>query len=382
MDIDQLYALIQKYREHRCSEDELQQLDNWYGLFDDEADRIPSVPDEKLEYLLSRIEQKIEVGNTLNAQNKEKNRLRTVLSWVGGVAAILAICLITGYYLMPPTDDTPVNQIIASIPPGSQQAELILEDGSKVSLSNTTVVKDKEGQLLKKDSSSVLDYTAVAEASAKNRFNTIAVPLGGEYSVILADGTQVWLNSGSSLKYPVVFSGEKREVRLTGEAFFKVTKSKISFIVKTSNIDIKVLGTSFNISAYESDDRIRTTLVNGSVIVSSNHDDQEYKLTPGHSLSYTKATNQVAVEECDTDLYTSWMDGEFKFRDMRLEDIMIKISRWYDCQVIYEDKSFKDLCFSGSAERGRPANYLLALIETITPVHFEIQEDRIIVKKK
>lgn len=377
MDIDQLYSLIKKYRNNGCTSEELQELDQWYELFDEDVDRVSSVPDEKLEYILAQIDHKT------TPLKSPKNRLQRTINWVGRVAALVAICLIMARYLMPTMEEiVSKSEIIASIPPGSQQAELIMDDGSTVSLSTTTVVKDKSGNLLKKESSAILDYTTLAGASTENRFNTIAVPMGGEYSVILADGTQVWLNSGSTLRYPVAFGGDKREVTLTGEAYFNVSKSKTPFIVKTSDMDITVLGTSFNISAYANDDKVQTTLVNGSVVVSSKHGNQEYTLKPGHSLSYTKSINAVTVEACDTKLYTSWIDGEFKFRDMRLESILTQLSRWYNCEIIYDDNSLKDICYSGSFERDRPANYLLGLIEMITPVDFEINGGNIIVKKK
>ena len=185
-----------------------------------------------------------------------------------------------------------------------------------------------------------------------------------------------------NIKYPVTFKKDKRVVSLNGEAFFKVAKSAVPFVVSTFDIDVQVLGTSFNVSAYGNDDCVMTTLVSGSVLVSSNHAEKQLRMEPGNVLSYTKSTACMNMEKCDPDIYTSWINGEFKFRDMRLEDIMKKVNRWYNCQIRFEDPSVKELRFSGAAERDRPVEYLLELIQKVTEVNFEIENKTIVLMHK
>ena len=371
METHHLNALLKKYRENRCTPDEMAELTNWYDQFDGEAEKIAPVPEEKLETLYRQI-----VQNIVRQNNERRIYVRTRRLFA--VAAVLLLLLGTGLYFTfhfgrPASGDM--------ISPGRYQAELILSDGSCLALDSTTTVTETNGALIKEHSQAALDYSRLT-TQKPGTMNTIKVPLGGEYSVILSDGSQVWLNSGSSLKYPVVFGEDKREVFLTGEGFFKVTSSVVPFLVKTNRLDVKVLGTSFNVSAYEEDGDITTALVTGRIEVSGEQIPQAYQITPGHLLTYSKKDGEVSVAECDTEIYTSWMLGEFKFRDMKLGDIMTKLNRWYNCTIIYDDPVLKELRFSGAAEKDRPINYLLGMIETITDVRFEISEEQIFVKRK
>lgn len=373
-----LYTLLKKYRAHRCTPEELAQLDEWYGQFDAEAEKLPDIPQEKLDQLLCQVEKKI---------RKEKPRhriLRRTLKYAAGVTILLMIGWGGRYYLQTRegSEMITVGESGAAIMPGKYQAELTLADGSKVVLDSNTVIKDRGGFLIKTDSSPVLDYTLAGSLPVQMGENTITVPVGGEYGVVLSDGTRVWLNSGSVLKYPVAFNEEQREVSLVGEGYFQVTKSGAPFVVRTEGMDIRVLGTSFNVSAYQEDKYAMATLVEGKVSVRTGTDEIQHEINPGHVLSYEKDTRKVEIKECDTDLYTSWMNGRFRFRDMRLEDIMIKLNRWYNCEFFYQNPELKDLRFSGAAEKDRSINYLLDLIRTVTPVDFEIDQTIIWVKNK
>lgn len=378
MEIHQLYTLLKKYRENRCSKDEFNQLAEWYTQFDEEVNKIPEIPQEKLDHLYREMEHKIIISK------KQRFVSARFLRYIAGIAAIVVWGWIGVLYLT--SGDKNINcekiTLEQNIMPGVKRAELVLGDGSKIPLDQHTVVKDKNGLLIKKDEKPLLDYSLAKGANHLNEYNAISVPLGGEFGVMLSDGTRVWLNSGSSLNYPVSFGDSIREVFLTGEAYFKVSKSHVPFVVKTLDVDVKVMGTSFNISAYGEDDRVMTTLVEGKVVVCSQHDDVVYEMKPGFMLSYEKKTNRVSLEECDTELYSSWINGEFKFRDMRLEDIMVKLNRWYNCQICFETEELKELRFSGAAEKDRSINYLLDLIRTVTPVDFEIDQTIIRVKNK
>lgn len=377
MGINQLYTLLKKYRESQCTPDELDELARWYTQFDEDAEKIPEIPQEKLDHLYLEVKHKI--------CSRPKYRIPVqILKYVAGIAAIVVLGWVGGFYLT--TDESGIgNGNIAYeqyIMPGTSQAELVLGDGSRIALDEHTVVKDKNGLLIKKDKMPLLDYSLAKGETHLKEFNTISVPLGGEFGVVLSDGTRVWLNSGSTLNYPVSFEDSVRKVYLTGEAYFKVNKSHVPFVVKASDVDVRVMGTSFNISAYCEDDRIMTTLVDGKVIVYPQYDTANYEMKPGYMLSYEKKTSKITMEECDTELYTSWINGEFKFRDMRLEDIMVKLNRWYNCEFFYQNSDLKDLRFTGAVEKDRPVNYLLEMIETVTEVHFEIKGKTVVLQSK
>ena len=263
MDSPYLLNLLKKYHQGRCSTEELEQLNGWYDAFDVQVDQIPSVPEEKLEMLLKNIEHRID-----SREKKRRRRLLFTYSIAGIAASVLLILGGIRYFTFPIFDTT---DKVQAIRPGQRHTQLLLSDGSMVRLDGGSLVREVDGTLLKNDSSYVLDYSALKVRSNRNIYNTIRVPIGGEYNLRLADGTQVWMNSGSSLKFPVNFRGDRREVVLNGEAYFNVTKSSVPFIVKTSEMDIKVLGTSFNVSVYEDDGTVIATLVSGSVEVYEYH---------------------------------------------------------------------------------------------------------------
>ena len=371
MEIDHLNTLLKKYRENRCTPDEIAELTEWYEQFDGESEKIAPVPEEKLEMLYQQIRQNI-------VRRDSKRSIYARIRKLSAVAAVLLLLLGTGLYFTFHFNQSGEEDVIS---PGRYQAELILSDGSCLALDSTTIVTEKNGTLIKEHTQAVLDYSRL-KMQKPGVMNTIKVPLGGEYSIILSDGSQVWLNSGSTLKYPVVFGEDKREVVLTGEGFFKVTPSAVPFLVKTNRLDVNVLGTSFNVSAYEEDGNVTAALVTGRIEVSGEQIPQAYQISPGHIFTYSKNSGEVSVEQCDTEMYTSWLQGEFKFRDMRLGDIMTKLNRWYNCTIIYDDPALQELRFSGAAEKDRPVNYLLEMIEIITDVHFEMSGRQILVKHK
>lgn len=370
MGIQPIESLLLKFRENRCTPEELVELDVWYGQFDDEAGRISPVPDGKLVMLYQQIEKEIAPNRFL---------LRT-LKYAVGVAAVLIFgwfgihCFVNGGE----RDKTESESII----PGHCQAELTFADGAKIALDSNSVIRDKKGMLIKSEVCPLLDYTLADSGLYQPGDHTVTVPLGGEFGIILSDGTRVWLNSGSTLKYPVSFIEGKREVILTGEGYFQVAKSTIPFVVQTAGMQIKVLGTSFNVSAYQEDNCVTAALVDGKILIRTGQQKQAYEMVPGDLLSYEKETERVSVEKCNTELYTSWMEGKFRFRDMRLEDIMIKLNRWYDCEFFYQNAALKDLRFSGAAEKDRPIRYLLERIETVTGVRFEIKGRTVVLRQK
>ena len=269
----------------------------------------------------------------------------------------------------------------SEIKPGSLRASLILNDGQEIMLDKRLSLMESDSSVVLSNEKGELSYRNVRERAGESSVNTLRVPCGGEYQLMLADGTRVRVNSESELVFPTCFNSDRREVFLKGEAYFQVAPdSDKPFYVRVNDYIVKVTGTSFNVTSYTDDPCTMTTLVEGKVSVYGNDSTWNCDLTPGHMLKFDKGTARVTSEECDPRIYTSWIDGEFKFRDMRLEDIMKKLNRWYDFEVAYEEEELKDLRFSGAAEKYNPVEFLLKMIEEVTKVHFDIEGKRIMVK--
>lgn len=374
MEDNDIYDLLKKYRANKCSDEEKVRILEWYSQFEKEADRMPVIPQEKLDQLWYSVENKLTI--------KPIKRWKHIISHYAAVSIIFIVVAVGFYFHRDANEIMPESTIKKELLPAKGVAVLELSDGRQVSLAKVSEIKDREGVLIKNDGMKMLDYSLAKAKKIHSEYNTIKVPIGGEYQVMLSDGTKVHLNSCSSLRYPVPFSGELREVELIGEAYFEVAKGQKPFIVKTSDIDVRVLGTTFNVSGYQEDNQVTATLLEGQVVVKDHYQPEEYMIKPGMTLSYSKNGKQVELKEIDPELYISWLQGKFVFEDMRLEDIMIKLNRWYDCRIEYEDELLKDFKFTGAAEKDRPASYLLEMIELVTDVRFEVTGNVILVKRK
>ena len=253
-----------------------------------------------------------------------------------------------------------------TIHPGGTRAELVLPDGKVIDLVT------ESGQILKGENMIIsnegnkLSYTAmsVPEVMDSLRYNEVLVPKGGEYQLVLSDGTLVYLNSMTRIRFPERFSEKCREVEVVGEAFFEVTKNKqIPFVVKTGSYDVTVLGTKFNVTAYADEHVATTTLVEGSVAISGDNIGETRTLRPNEQLILDGFSKKVEVKTVDVSYFTAWKDGIFRFRDVRLEEIMRVVERWYDMTVMYEDESVKDLRFGFNVSRHETIEPLLNIFE-------------------
>jgi transmembrane sensor len=262
------------------------------------------------------------------------------------------------------------------ITPGGNKAILTLQDGSTIVLDdakdgtlakqgNATVVKTASGQLV---------YNGANNGEQKVSYNTMSTPRGGQYKLTLPDGTQVWLNSASSITYPTAFAGNERKVSITGEAYFEVAKDKTKpFHVKADSQDIEVLGTHFNVMAYADEDAIKTTLLEGSVKVVGSGSSGILK--PGEQAVNKNGELQISLAPVDEAM--AWKNGYFKFNRVGIKYIMRQLSRWYDVDVVYEGRA-KDDEFVGTIGRGENIVQALHLLE-LTNVHFKIKDKTIIV---
>ena len=248
---------------------------------------------------------------------------------------------------------------------GGTRAILTLADGKVVDLGKTkggivekqsaTNIFNQGGNLVYKDS--------LVQAVEKAVFNKVTVPRGGEFKLTLSDGTVVHLNSETVLSYPVRFAGDTREVELHGEAYFEVAKDAARpFIVKTSHYNIEVLGTRFNVADYDNDVCVHTTLVEGKVAVSGPGVRQRI-LQPNEQFVLDKNTGKQEIKTVDVSYIVAWKDAGFRFRDVRLEDIMHAIERWYDVTVFYENQEVKDYRFGFNVGRDESIDPILRIFE-------------------
>lgn len=271
------------------------------------------------------------------------------------------------------------------IAPGSQKAQLILDDGKIIPLQpNTQKIMHLNSGTVQNDSLEGLKYhfDKTSGTATAGIYHTLSIPVGGFYTLELSDGTKVWLNAASELKYPVQFSGRKREVYLEGEGYFQVsTDTARQFIVHLKNASVAVLGTKFNINAYTDEQNIYTTLAEGSVAFYSELRHRQIILSPGMQSVMDVKTGVTSVEEVDPSVYTSWVDGSFVFHSLRLEMIMRQLQRWYDFEIFYQNPEVKEYTFRGVVNRDMNIERVLKMIERATDVHFRIEQKTVVVSK-
>ncbi|SHM52192.1 FecR family protein [Mucilaginibacter sp. OK098] len=320
-------------------------------------------------------------------------RRKQFVKWAAAAAAVFVFFFSAAYFFIYKKQQ---EQLIAvanknKIIPGRNKATLTLADGSKIDLDDAkTGGIAKQAQLrVTKTAAGQLIYTiantdkTLSETTDKPSYNTIETPVGGQYQVILSDGTRVWLNAASSLKYPTQFATGERQVELTGEGYFEVTKNKAKpFKVITDRQEIEVLGTHFNVNAYTDENAITTTLLEGSVKIAAHLKNQLAQqsiiLKPGQQSILGCAG--LAVGNVNTEDVVAWKNGYFSFNE-DFESIMRRLSRWYNIDVVYKIDKDPDLSFGGKISRSKSINSVLNIIEATGNVHFKIEGRRIIVTK-
>lgn len=307
---------------------------------------------------------------------------RISMRWIT-VAAMLVLLLGSSLFLYNRQNSS--REAMTGILPGSSQAVLVMNDGSVHALNRQTenevirmngVTAMNTGKQLSY-SSSDLDSLSDAEV-----YHELRIPRGGEYQVVLADGTRVWLNAKSTLKYPVQFRGKERVVFLEGEAYFEVTKDKEHpFRVMTDReVSVKVLGTSFNVRAYSEDKEVETVLEEGSVeMAAAGHN---MVLIPGQKGSYSFDDGRLEVKDVETGNFTAWRKGEFVFNDEPVVDIMEDLMRWYDIEVFYADEAVKQLLFNCKIKKYETIDVLLHSMELAGGIRFEVKGHSVVVSSK
>lgn len=300
-------------------------------------------------------------------------------------AAMVILALGSGIFFLVRNRAATTNQTayMPDVKAGGHKAILTLSSGKQLVLNDTEVgdIVVDQGVKIKKSNNGRIEYDLreLAVAGAGDKFNTITTPRGGEYQVILPDGSKVWLNAASSLKFPVAFNGGQRNVELTGEAYFEVAKDKTKpFHVKTANQTIEVLGTHFDIDAYDDEQATTTTLLEGSVKV--NNGRASLLLAPGQqSLSFANKSAALRLNiNADVEEAVAWKEGLFTFNQTDIPTFMRQISRWYNVDIVYENKIPTD-SFSGTLSRSVNLSKVLTLLK-FTGMNYKIEGRKLIIK--
>lgn len=373
-----MQMLAKRWREGIITDEEKEEFEKWYSSFDDTQAELYT--DDNQEVMKERLYNKILQQAEIRTGEATIYPLWRKMIVAASVVAALGI---GGWLLL--HKQVPGNMTGNNhknlIMPGSNQAMLVLANGKKIELNNVkNGVLAKQGVVdVKKTANGQLAYSGNDQTLSSSEENILETPRGGQYHLTLGDGTQVWLDAASSIRFPVSFTGDSRKVQITGEAYFEVAKDKAHpFIVTAGNQTVQVLGTHFNINSYVDEPSIRTTLLEGSVKVTNTKTGETGTLIPGQQSILNN--DKLSVKEADTEEAIAWKNGYFVFNDESISSIMRKLSRWYDVDIVYNGPVPTDK-FEGTVNRFASVQQVLKKLELTDRVHFKIEERRIMVSQ-
>lgn len=344
-------------------------------------------PDRK-KNVYSRVVSEIHALQTTPTQQATPHKLYT-FPWMK-IAALFMAAIIVGILLYENQQSGADTSSIASESensitlPEHNQAILTLADGSTILLNDSLngILAHESGVEIRKAEDGSIFYEAkqASVADGTINYNTFSTPKGSSYQILLPDGTKVWLNTATSIRFPVAFTGEERHVSLLrGEAYFEVTHNASKpFSVEVNGSTIQVLGTHFNVSAYADENRTTTTLVEGSVNVSKNG--KTVLLKPNQQAVVDELTGAIRQSDADVRSVMAWKNGYFRFDDESIEGIIDKISRWYDIDAVEYEGEFNER-FTGTFQRSKNIAQLFSYLEKLAPIRFEIKERRVVIMK-
>lgn len=376
--------LIAGFIRGTLSRNEQLELDEWVAASDENMQLFERLTDEKNLEVATKW---MEAVDTEKALEKKKERMVFNKAATGRIwlrllpyAVAASVIIVFGLlYFKPFADKGSMPEIVKEnnfdILPGSDRATLTLEDGKVIVLDSKgsdTSINDQV-RILQQQGEVVYNNQTMDNRIA---YHTLTIPRKGHYKLTLPDGTKVWLNAESSIRYPVSFSGNERKVFVTGETYFEVAKDKTKpFRAVTDDVMVEALGTSFNINAYSNEHFMSATLVEGSVLVSNGKTDNILKPGQQAQLSAT----DFSIINVETSEVIAWKDNQFKFANTPLDVIMRQVERWYDAEVVYESKPADH--FNAEISRDVPVSKLLHYLELTNRVHFKIEDKKIIVMK-
>lgn len=366
---------------HTASQEELEAaMDTFMEI--SETNQIRTLPYPSL---VQKLESRLDALNSSDPVQRSWFNIYKLAS-----AAIIIAVLSSGlyYYINRPAEEPSLvmkeEPVLNDAVPGANIAVLTLADGSQISLddANNGEIAFEAGIHIRKTAEGRLVYEAMPALTGsehQNLFNTISTPRGGQYQINLPDGSKVWLNAASSLKYPVAFNGNERLVELKGEAYFDIAHDRAKpFRVKSGTQVVEVFGTEFNINSYENEPVIKTTLLRGSVKVFQVLNNSSAFLKPGQQ-SNTSSSGLLTLSQADVSQVIAWKNGHFLFNDMDLLDIMRQLERWYDVDVDYSN--IPETHYNGNISRNVNLSRVLKMLEVTGQVKFKIEGKKIRVIK-
>lgn len=364
---EDLYNLIKKYNAGTASDEEKKLIEQWYEHLQTPIKEVEEATVQyKKEQAFQHLGQNMSFGQSAS-------RIRQIYRWLGTTAAIAALLLLLTYPLYKKLDGEIGSQQIAgnqTILPGSTKAELILPDGQRIDVSTLDEKKIHE----------LYSTLAMSQSPSPNKSDKkyeLIVPKGGEFKFVLPDGTKVWINSLSKLSFSDFGQKPERRVHLEGEAYFEVAKNKHKpFYVNTKDAQVKVLGTHFNVRAYEN--HTRTTLVEGSVSFSNQQ--QNIVLTPGQFVENTNST--LKADLADISRETAWKNEEFYFKQDDIKYITDQLERWYDITLEFDKDIPTQTGYTGRIKRTATLQEVVEMLNYVMDVKMEIKGKKLLVKKK
>ena len=379
-------VLVGKYLADNLTEEERSLLEEWIALSERNRRWFQRVTDEKYRTWKGSNVRLVDVERgwqDLQSKRSKKAGKRLWVRWCR-YAAILVLPLLVGIIIYRYTEEPQVEET-TTITSGTSKARLILANGTSISLEQQQkrVVEEENGTRIDLQQQQVVYENAISDEYEELVYNELVIPRGGEYSLTLSDGTVVYMNADSKLRFPVKFDRNLRMVELEGEAYFKVQRNaKVPFIVKTSQISVQVLGTEFNVSAYAEDLVIQTTLVSGAVKVFSEDEKESVILRPGEQAEFSRITHEIQLETVDVSYVTAWKDGRLRFQEKPLFEIMKNVARWYDVEIIYEDEEVKYYPFGCNFNRMATIESLLQIFEATGTIETRVQGRKIWIKER
>lgn len=393
MEQNRAEQLLEKYANNRLSDEERAELESWYLHL---AKKNSPLSDAGVfASAMSNLDGRLFKDKNIPADTHVVP-VRKLWRRLSAAAAIL-IFITAGLYTYRSFENDAVTEeqlVENKIRPGANIATLKLADGREIILDSTKngEITNQAGISVRKLADGQLVYEISKEVEeASSGFNTISTPVGGQYKIVLPDGTQVWLNSSSSLTYPVQFDAKGRNVELEGEAYFEVAKheldgKRLPFTVETrkgkqnsSGQKVEVLGTHFNIKAYADESAVITTLLEGAVKVADNGSTSVKLLKPGqHSVL---SASGLSVASANTEEAVAWKDGLFMFDESRLDDVLKLVGRWYGVSIEYEDAKLRNLVFSGSVSKFTSMAKVLQVLESTGKIKFALEGRKLIVRE-
>ena len=378
--------LAEKWLNNTITPHEEIEFSEWYNANQDNVVMLSAAFAENEEILRNRILQNIQYRK--EKDDKVISLRRYSFIRVAAAAAAILILLTGGawyYFYQKPEagitkNNSDTDRFKNDIDPGSDKAVLTLADGSEIILDNAqtgTLTQQGNTKIILLDAGQLAYNTHGTKANGEVLYNTISTPKGGQYQIVLADGSKVWMNAASSLRFPTAFAGKQRNVELTGEAYFEVAKNAaMPFNVQVNDLNVQVLGTHFNVMAYNDENVIKTTLLEGAVKVTKGT--VAGLLKPGQQAKMDKDAGNIKIATADVEETMAWKNGLFLFNNDDIKTIMRQISRWYDVNISFEG-NIPAKNFTWQISRNTNVSQVLKMLELTKEVHFKITGKNIVV---